>query len=369
MVRNVNTVVNGYFSAVWMLMPTKYEEVSCKKGLDNLGILGTRLWTRHCFDPYVNCQFNCTYCGFGTQKRERSRDFSVPVYAKLNAPQVLDRELSTLKRKGVVSLGGATDVYQQAEENYGLTRQILEVLMKHNCPFAIGTKSDLILRDLNLISEASRKSWCCISWSITTLDEKMAKLLEPNAPSPKRRLEALRSFSKEGITTGVWLSPVLPYITDKNENIASVIKAAVENGAKFVLGCGLDMRDPTRFRMFLEEKYPRLPPKYEKLYDWKEKPRKHYPDEYYLYDFYKKFISLCQEYGVESFIPHFHTRRQAWLFYIRNFSQFKGTPVFEATQLLNYLSPSKELLQSVNIRCGNLSVAKGLLKAAHYFPH
>jgi DNA repair photolyase len=350
-------------------MPVKYEEITCKRVLDSFGILDTRFWTRHCFDPYINCEFNCVYCNFGTQRREDFRGFSAPVYVKLNAPQVLARELSGLKRKGVVNLGVATDIYQQAEKKYCITRQILEVLKEHNCPFAIGTKSDLILRDLNLICEASEKSWCCVSFSITTLNENLAKLLEPNAPSPKRRLEAMRRLSDAGITTGIWLSPVIPYVTDKDENIARVIEAAIENGARFVLGVGLDTRDLVRFKRFLEEHFAWLVPKYERLYKGRDRPYTYYANEFYLYDLYRKFISLCQRYGVESYLPHFHTRRQAWLFYVRNFSQFGGTPVFELTQLLNYLSPSKEFLQTIRIRFGDWSLSRGFLKVLRYFPH
>jgi DNA repair photolyase len=350
-------------------MPAKYEEITCKNALDSFGIVGTRFWTRHCFDPYVNCEFNCVYCNMVTQRREGFRDFSAPVYVKLNAPQVLARELSGLKRKGVVNLGVATDVYQPAEEKYCVTRQILEVLKEHKCPFAIGTKSDLILRDLNLISEASEKSWCCVSLSITTLDENLAKLLEPNAPSPKRRLEAMRRLSDAGITTGIWLSPIVPYITDNNENMTRIIEAAVENGARFVLGVGLDTRDIVRFKRFLKEHFAWLTPRYERLYEGRDESYTYYANEFYLYDLYKKFISLCQRYGVESYLPHFHTRRQAWLFYIRNFSRFEGTPVFELTQLLNYLSPSKELLQTVRIRFGDWSLSRGFLKVLGYFPH
>ena len=352
-----------------MLTPTKYEEIACKRVIDSFGILGTRFWTRHCFDPYINCEFNCAYCDSGTQNREDFPDSSAPVYVKSNAPQVLAKELSGLKRKGVVNLGVHTDIYQPVEEKYRVSRQILEVLKEHNCPFAIGTKSDLVLRDLNLICEAAEKSWCCVSFSITTLDEKLARLLDPNAPSPKRRLEAIRRFSDEGIMTGIWLSPVIPYITDNYENMAGVIEAAVENGARFVLGGGLDMRDPIRFKRFLEEYFPEMTARYKGLYKWADKPKLHYPDEFYLYDLYKKFISICQKYGVENYLPHFYNRRQAWLFYVRNFSQFGGTPVFELTQLLNYLSPSKELLQRFNISFRDGDLSRGILRALGYFPH
>jgi len=350
-------------------MPVEYKEISCKSVLDGFGILDTRLWTRHCFDPYNNCEFNCVYCNSGTHRHKGIQDFSIPVYVKSNAPQVLARELTRLKRKGVVSLGVATDVYQPAEEKYRVTRQILEVLKEHNCPFAIGTKSDLILRDLDIVSEASENSWCCVSLSITTLDEKMAKLLEPNTPSPKRRLEAVKRLSDEGVTAGIWLAPILPYVTDNDENIARIVEAAVESGAKFILGVGLDMRDPVRLKSFLEEHFAQLAPRYERLYKGKHGFYMYYPDEFYLYDLYKRFISICQRYGAERYIPHFHTRRQAWLFYVRNFSQFKGTPVFELTQLLNYLSPSKEFLQTVQIMFGDWGLSRSFLKVLRYFPH
>jgi DNA repair photolyase len=352
-----------------MPMSVKYEETACKRVLDSFGIVGTRFWTRHCFDPYGNCEFNCVYCNSGTRRHKQFRGSSNPVYVKLNAPQVLARELARLKRKGVVSMGVAVDPYQPAERRYRITQQILEVLKEHSCPFAIGTKSDLILRDLNLISEASEKSWCCVSLSITTLDENLAKLLEPNAPYPKRRLETVKRLSDQGITAGIWLAPIIPYVTDSNENIAGVVEAAVESGAKFVLGVGLDMRDPIRFKMFLEEHFAWLIPRYERLYKGSERPSTYYPDDFYLYGLYRRFISMCQRYGVESYIPHFHTRRQAWLFYVRNFLRFNGTPIFEFTQLLNYLSPSQEFLQTVQIRLGHSGLSKGILKTLRYFPH
>ena len=350
-------------------MPVEYKEVACKRVLDSYSIVGTRLWTRHCFDPYVNCEFNCVYCDMGTKDRKCFPDSTAPVYVKSNSPQILAKELRELKTKGVVNLGVATDIYQPAEEKYCLTRQILEVLKEYKCPFAIGTKSDLVLRDLDVISEASKKSWCCVSLTITTLDENLAKLLEPNAPSPKRRLAAMRKLSEAGITTGIWLSPIFPYITDNNENLERVIEAAVENGAKFVLGVSLDTRDIVRFKRFLEKHFAWLIPRYERLYKSKDESYTYYANEFYLYDLYKKFISLCQKYGVESYLPHFHSRRQAWLFYLRNFSQFEGTPAFELTQLLNYLSPSKELLQTVRLRLRDWSLSKEFLKALRYFPH
>lgn len=350
-------------------MSIKYKEIACKSVLGNLGILNTRFWTKHCFDPYNNCEFNCVYCNTATSRHIGFKNFSAPVYAKVNAPHVLTRELACLKRKGIVSMGLAMDPYQPAEKKYRITQQILNVLKEHNCPFAIGTKSDLILRDLDLISQASQKSRCCVSLSITTLDEELAKLLEPNAPSPKRRLEVLKKFSNAGVTTGVWLSPIIPYVTDSDENMERVIEASVKNGAKFVLGGALDMRNPVGFNRFLEEHFPWLIPKYNRLYTGKDRTYTYYPDEFYLYGLYKRFVTLCQKYGVESYMPHFHTRKQAMLFYVRNFSWSSGASVSELIPVLNYLPPTQELLQTVQLRCGNWRFSKSFLKALHYFPH
>jgi DNA repair photolyase len=347
----------------------KYQEIKCKSVLGTFGMLETQFWTSYCFDPYNNCEFNCVYCHAAAHKYDGARDFSAPVYAKTNAPQVLTNELSYFKRKGIVKLSLNTDLYQPAEKKYRITRQILEVLNKNDWPFSIGTKSDLVLRDIDLISQASQKAGCCVALTVTTLDEKLAKLLEPNAPPPKRRLEAVRRLSNEGIKVGVWLVPLIPYVTDTEQNMSQVIKAAVDNGAQFVLSGMLDMRGSLRFKKFLNDHLEQVAPKYERLYVGRPThPSCGNMDEAYLYRTYSRFISLCQKYKVENYIPHFYSRTQALLFYIRNFSRFNGTPFFELTQPLNFMFPSKELLQAVQIRFGKKKLGKGVLKALGYFP-
>jgi DNA repair photolyase len=349
-------------------MPAEYEEISCKRALGNLGVLSTRFWTRHCFDPYTNCELNCIYCGTSTVRHNDLETEYLPVCAKINAPEVLAEELAFLKKKGVVSIGLGMDAYQQIERKLGLTRQVLNVLKENNCPFAIGTKSDLILRDIDIISEAARKTPCCVSLSVTTLDEKLAKLLEPNASSPRRRLETVKRFSEAGVMTGVWLSPILPYITDSDENIISVIEAAVDNGAKFVLGGTLDMRSPVGVQRFLKSKYPHLVSKYNVLYRTDNGSYSYYPVESYLYDLYGRFISHCRKLGIEHYMPHFHTRKQALLFYIHNFV-VEHPSISELAPLLNYVSPPQEILQQINLRFGRNSVGGNVLKTLRYFPH
>jgi len=345
----------------------KYQEITCESVLGKLGVLNTRFWTKYCFDPYTNCEFNCAYCNTSTFRHVGSKTVTVPVQVKVNAPQVLTREMSQLKRKGVISMGLAMDPYQPAEEKYQITRQLLEVCERNSCPFAIGTKSDLILRDMDLISRASNNSRCCVSLSITTLDENLAKFLEPNAPSPKKRLATLRKLSKAGILTGVWVSPIIPYLTDNEENMSEVIKSSVENGAAFVLGTVLDTRNSAGYKYFLKEN-PKLVSTYEELYRGQDGARTYYPNDFYLYGLYKRFISICRNFGVKRYMTHFPSPKQEMRFYIRNCCQLRTTNFSELLYLLN-LPPTGEILQTVQIRSGNWAVSKSLLRVLHYFPH
>ena len=347
-------------------LATNYEEIPCKTVLGKFGISGTRFWTSYSFDPYTNCGINCVYCNSCAIKYDGSRP--TPVYVKTNAPQVLARELTWFKRKGVLRMGIWADPYQPAEEKYCVTKQILEVSKENKFPFAVGTKSDLILRDLDLISEASEEFHCCVALSLSTLDEKLAKLLEPNAPSPKRRLEVVRKLSESGVSTGVWLAPIFPYWTDTEEDIGGVIEAAVENGAKFVAGAVFDMRNPVQFKMFLKDHFAKFAPKYERMYAI-DRPC-HYPDDdLYLYDLAKRFISQCQKQRVEMFLPHFSMRSQAWRFYLQNFLKLEEAPFVWLTQLFSYLYPYQEMLQTVQIKFGKSSLSRAFLKVFRYFPH
>jgi len=345
--------------------PQKYQEIKCKSVLGAFDILKTQFWTSYCFDPYTNCEFNCVYCHAGAKRYAGAEN---TVYVKTNAPQVLAKELASFKRKGIVRLSLSTDPYQPAEKKYQITRQILEILKENGWPFAIGTKSDLVLRDLDLISEASKKAWCCIAVTITTLDENLAKLLEPNAPSPRKRLEAVKKLSDAGVTAGVWLIPLIPYVTDTEKNMSQVIEAATGNGANFVLTGMLDMRGSNYFKNFLKDHYNDIAPRYENLYAGKPTvPSCGDMDESYLYSTYLRFISLCRKYKVKNYIPHFYSRKQALLFYLRNSSRFSGQP-FELPKILNFLFPSKEILQAVQIQCAEQKVGNNVLKAVGYFP-
>jgi len=347
----------------------KYRETKCKSVLGTFGLLNTQFWASYCFDPYNNCEFNCLYCHTASQKFENCREFSVPVFAKTNAPKVLTHELSTFKRKGIVRLSLSTDPYQPAEKEYQITRQVLQVLNQYSWPFAIGTKSDLILRDIDLIEEASKKSWCCVAITITTLDATLAKTIEPNVPPPKRRLEVIKALADRGITVGLWMIPLIPYVTDSEENMSQVIGAATKAGAKFVLTGMLDMRGTDRFKNFLRCRQEPLLSKYNYLYEGRPlAPSCGNMDESYLYNTYVRFDNVCRRYNVQNYIPHFYSRKQAMLFYIHNYNKFSGKPFHELNKTANFMFPAKEALQVIHVKYGRSPITKAFLKIVGYYP-
>ncbi len=346
----------------------KCKELKCKSVLGSFGMFNTQFWTSYCFDPYVNCEFNCLYCNTSSMKFEKSRDFFVPVYAKINAPQMLIHELSAFKRKGVVRLSLGTDPYQPLEKNCQITRQLLEILNEKNWPFAIGTKSDLILRDVDLLEVAAKKSWCCVAVTITTLDEELAKIIEPNAPSPEKRLEVIRTLSERGVNVGLWIIPLIPYVTDQEKNMSEVIGAATKNGANFVLTGSLDMRGTERFKKFLTGNRASLLEKYNALYAGRPLvPSCGNMDEPYLYATYLRFEKVCQKYGVQNYMPHFCTRKQALLFYIHNYT-IKGKPLYAIRKASNFMFPAKEIFQVVHVKFGRHRFIKEFLRVCGYYP-
>jgi hypothetical protein len=131
----------------------------------------------------------------------------------------------------------------------------------------------------------------------------------------------------------------------------------------------LDMRGSLRFTKFLDENFGQLAPIYKRLYEGRPtQPSCGNMDEAYLYNAYERFISLCQKYKVENYVPHFYSRKQALLFYAHNFSRFQGSPFFELTQSMNFMFPSKEVLQTVQLKFGQRKLGKGVLKTLGYFP-
>lgn len=190
-------------------------------------------------NPYQGCHHRCAYC-YATY--EWSPEFYDTVYAKSNAPEVLDQQLSTWKSSeiGPVMVGSATDSYQPAELRYGLTRKCIQVLQRHNVPYYVFTKSAAILRDLEL--HAGYAENCSVIWSITTCDEQVRRVVEPGTPPAVRMFEAISQFSRKGVSCGINVDPIMPLITDGPSNFDKIIAFAEIAGVRHIFGSVLRMR-------------------------------------------------------------------------------------------------------------------------------
>jgi DNA repair photolyase len=235
---------------------------------------------RFTINAYRGCTHACTYCfarpthayldlGMGD-------DFDRKIVVKVNAVERLRAELAPGRWAGDhIAMGTNTDPYQRCEGKYHLTRGIVEVLAEAGNPFSILTKSTLILRDLDLLADASRQTDVRANFSIGTLDEGVWKLTEPGTPHPQRRIEAVAKLNAAGVPCGVLIAPVLPGLSDSPEQLEAVVKACVEAGARPIASILLHLRPGVRehYLGWLAEAGADLVPLYEELYPRSYAPR------------------------------------------------------------------------------------------------
>jgi len=197
------------------------------------------------------------------------RDFETKIVVKVNAPQVLRRQLGSKSWKGEhIAMGTGTDPYQRAEGRYRLMRGIIRALIDYRNPFSILTKGTLILRDLDLLVEAAKVADVATAFSVGTVDEEAWRTTEPGTPHPMRRLEAVAALNEGGIPCGVLMAPILPGISDRPEQLRAVVEAAIDAGATHVSPIVLHLRPGVKeeFMPWLAEHHPDLVPRYERMY-------------------------------------------------------------------------------------------------------
>jgi DNA repair photolyase len=200
-------------------------QIKCKTALSKSNLPGLD----YSLNPYRGCQHKCVYCYVPNVLKIKRNEWGSFVIIKKNIPVILSKELR-IKKPGIVAISTVTDPYQPVERKYKLTRYCLEQLLIHDFPVCIQTKSDLILRDTDLISKFSNPE---IIFTIATLNDFERNLLEPNAPSINRRIDALKKFSDIGIKTTVFFGPVYPTI--KIKNLPEIINVFIENGATEIM--------------------------------------------------------------------------------------------------------------------------------------
>ena len=255
-------------------------EIHCKTLLNRLDVpFFPFRWT---LNPYRGCRHACSYC-YARPTHEfwgmdAGRDFEQRVFAKVNAPQVLRKELKRPSWRGeCIAIGTASDPYEPAEAEYQLTRGVLQVLLHFSNPASITTKGVLVTRDVDLLKQLSEVAEVSVNFSVGTVDDEVWKLTEPGAPRPMARLEAMQHLVENGINAGVMMAPLLPGISDHEENIAAVAEAAHNHGAQFLGSNVLFLKPGSKewFMPMLKETYPHLEQAYAKMY------RKTYaPEEY-----------------------------------------------------------------------------------------
>jgi len=227
-------------------------------------------WT---INAYRGCGHSCVYC-FARPTHEyldmnAGDDFERKIVVKVNAVERLKSELNPARWAGDhIAMGTNTDPYQRCEGKYHLTRGIVEVLAEHGNPFSILTKSTLILRDLDILTEAAQRADVRANLSIGTLDEEVWRSSEPGTPHPKKRVEAVAKLNEAGIPTGVLVAPILPGLSDRPDQLRDVVKACTDAGAVTISPILLHLRPGVReqYMPWIEKEWPDLLPLYEELY-------------------------------------------------------------------------------------------------------
>lgn len=261
---------------------------------------------------YSSCAFNCLYCYIRGSKYGSNLAESLSV--KTNAIELLDKQLASRAKKGqygFIVLSSATDPYMKIEEQYQLTRQALEVILKYRFPVHVITKSALVTRDTDLLQEIDKQAilpenmkgelsnGTIVTFSFSTVDDAVGKIFEPGAPPPSQRLEALKQIARSGLLTGVSMMPMLPFISDTTESLHNMFSSFKDAGAKYVMPATITLfgngkaDSKTLIINTIRKHYPELEERYHKYFsNSNELPA------YYRNAFHKKMQELKTEYNM-----------------------------------------------------------------------
>ena len=253
---------------------------------------------RYGMNIYRGCTHGCIYCDSRSRCYQFTHAFE-DVEVKRNAPELLEQALRTKRQKCMIGTGSMSDPYMHCEEKLRLTRRCLQIILENGFGASIQTKSDRILQDLDLLDEINRSAKCVVQMTLTTYDDTLCRILEPNVCSTKRRIEVLKELQKRQIPTLVWLTPILPFLNDTEENITAILNECAEAGVKGVIdfGMGLTLRDGDReyYYAALDRHFPGMKERYISRYgNAYELPSPHAEE------LTEIFQRLCKKYGMLS---------------------------------------------------------------------
>jgi len=238
-------------------------EIHAKTILNSVKQPDTYFGLKYNLNLYRGCQHQCIYCD------SRSECYQIENFAdiqvKINAVDLLADALPRKRVRGTIGFGSMNDPYMPVEKQYQLCRRALNVIAQYQFPVHIITKSDLVLRDLDLLQQINLDTHAAISFTITAADDALARQLEPGAPPSSARFEAMRILAEAGIHTGITMMPILPFIEDTEENIIQLVELAHQNGAGYILpSFGMTLRAGSRDWYYeqLDKRFPGIKPKY-----------------------------------------------------------------------------------------------------------
>jgi DNA repair photolyase len=287
-----------------------FQEVTAKQAINR--VKEPRMPFDWSINPYRGCTHGCSFCYARTTHTflgmEADDSFQNNILLKTNAPEALEAQLAKVAKRhrwdleeaarhiGLVAMGTATDPYQPIEAKAKITRECLKVLAKYQIPTSITTRSPLILRDMDILREVPVAS---INISISTLNKEVYQRLEPAAPYPLKRLETVQTLVENGLPAGVFIAPILPYLTDSAEVLEELAASISASGARFALPSVLRLTPGVKEWYFqvLKQDYPHLLPAYEKLY-----PRA-YPQAGYVEALRRRIYGLLEAYGLPADVP------------------------------------------------------------------
>lgn len=267
-------------------------------------------------NPYSGCSFNCLYCYIRGSKYGEHMEEKLSI--KINAPELLEKQLSLRARKkqyGIIVLSSATDPYLQAEKETGITRRLLEIILKYRFPLHVITKSDLVVRDFDLLRQIGERAILpadlegrlsqkvFITFSFSTIDNSIAKIFEPGATPPDKRLHVMKAALNAGFLSGVSLMPLLPYITDTGEHLEKMFSVFKETGVKYIFPASITLfgnghaDSKTLVLRAVEKHYPQHLEKYRRFFSGSTQM-----PGYYIAAFNKKMMELRALYGLADMI-------------------------------------------------------------------
>jgi DNA repair photolyase len=255
---------------------------------------------KYTMNLYRGCQHQCIYCD------SRSECYGIEDFAdvlvKANAIELLERELPAKRVVGTVGTGSMNDPYMPLERDVRLTRRALEVVARHGFPIHVITKSNLVLRDVDLLIDITRV-YAAVSFTITTADDALGQRVEPGASLVSKRFEALATLAGRGILTGVTMMPILPFIEDTRENVSAILARARDCGARYIMpAMAVTLRDRQRAYYYarLDELFPGVRARYERAFGGRyEAPSPHVRELDALVQ------ELCAHYGLSLRMPHY----------------------------------------------------------------